>query len=164
MFIPDKKDLPILIHGKEGRGASFFSIKLVSGFVKKNNPLIFWSAYPMAKQEFKKELNDNVPPNVIIIENENPAELNKILLEIDVGQTLFVKNFEVIPSEIRKMLLKRKLLVIAGDLEKALTRDEVLKFPIRIFFSPYLGIKIPNLKKYQGYIFSNNENGFVSLS
>ena len=77
----------------------FFSIKLTTGFVKRGNPLIFWNAYPMAKQEFKKALNDNVPPDVTIIGNENPAELDKILSKIGLGQTIFVKNFEVILSE-----------------------------------------------------------------
>jgi len=115
----------------------------------------------MAKQEFKKELGDNMPSSVIIIENENPAELNKILSEIDSGQTLFVKNFEVMPSEIKTELLRRKLLIIAGDLEKTLTKDEVLKFPTRIFFTSYPGIEIPKLEKYQGYIFSKSKAGKV---
>jgi len=163
MFIPNIEDLPVLIHGKEGHGASFFSIKMVAGFVKKGNPLIFWSAYSMAKQEFKKELNNNVPPNVIIVENEDPAELNKIILEIDAGQTLFVKNFEIVPGETRKKLLERKLLIIAGDLKKTLTKDEVLKFPTRVFFTPYLGIEIPSLEKYQGYMFSKNNNGEIII-
>lgn len=157
MFIPTKNDLPILIHGKEGRGASFFSVKMVAEFAKKN-ALIFWSAYPMAKQEFKKELNNNVPKNVIIIENENPAELDKIISEVDTGQTIFVKNFELIPEEISKKLLERELLIIAGDLEKVVVKDEVFKFPTRIFFSNFSGIEIPNLEKYQGYIFSKNNN------
>jgi len=161
MFIPDKEDLPALIHGKEGHGASFFSIKMVAEFVKKGNPLIFWSRYPMAKQEFRKELNDNVPSDVIIIENENPVELDKTLSEIYTGQTLFVKNFEVVPNETRKKLLERKLLIIAGDLEKALTKEEILKFPTRIFFSPYPGIEIPALEKYQGYIFFKNKSGVI---
>ena len=95
---------------------------------------------------------------VIIIENENPAELNKILSEIDAGQTLFVKNFEVIPTEIRKKLLERKLLIISGDLENILTKDEVLKFPTRIFFSPFSEIEIPPLEKYQSYMFLKNKN------
>jgi len=159
MFVPDKNDLPVLIHGKEGHGASFFSIKLVAEFVKRGNSLIFWSAYPMAKQEFRKEFNDNVPLDVTIIENENPADLSKIFSKIDAGQTLFLKNFEVIPSETRKKLLERKLLIIAGDLEKALTREEILKFPTRIFFTPYPGIEIPALEKYQAYIFSKNQTG-----
>jgi len=156
MFIPNREDLPILIHGKEGCGASLFSVKLVAEFVKKGNPLIFWSAYPMAKQEFRKEFNNNIEPHAKIIESENPVELGKVLSEIDAGQTLFIKNFEVIPSETREMLLKRKLLIIAGDLEKTLTKDEVLKFPTRIFFSSYPRIKIPALKKYQGYMFSRD--------
>ena len=88
---------------------------------------------------------------------------DKILSEIDIGQTLFVKNFEVVPSETREVLLKRKLLIIAGDLEKILTKDEVLKFPTRIFFSPYPGIKIPVLKKYQSYMFLNNKNGKIII-
>ncbi len=163
MFIPNKKDLPVLIHGKEGHGASLFSVKLVAGFIKKGNPFIFWSAYPMAKQELKKELNNDVPSDTIIIEDENPIELNKVLSEIDAGQTLFVKNFEVIPSETRKKLLERRLLIIAGDLEKTLTKEEVLKFPIRIFFSPYPGIEIPVLEKYQGYMFSKNKKEQVKI-
>lgn len=117
----------------------------------------------MAKKEFRKELNNDVPSDVIVIENENPSELNKILSEIDVGQIFFVKNFEVVPSETRKRLLERKMLIIAGDLEKTLTQDEVLKFPTRIFFTPYPGIEIPTLEKYQGYMFSKNKNSLVII-
>jgi hypothetical protein len=157
MFIPNKNDLPIVIHGKEGRGASLFSIKLVAEFVKNGKPLTFWSAYPMAKQEFRKELSNHIPPDVIFIESEDPLKLDKILSDIDAGKTLFVKNFEVIPSETKSKILRRNLLIIAGDLEGILTKEEILKFPTRIFFSPFLGIEIPVLEKYQGYMFSENK-------
>ena len=36
------------------------------------------------------------------------------------------------------------------------TKEEVLKFPSRIFFSPYPGIEIPPLEKYQAYMFSSD--------
>lgn len=158
MFIPTENDLPILIHGKEGHGASFFSVKLVAEFAKKGNPLVFWSAYHMAKDELKRELNGNVPEYVKIIENENPTELDKVFSKIDSAQILFVKNFELVPKNLIEKILERKLLIICGDLEGILTKDQVLKFSTRIFFTPFLGIEIPKLEKYQGYIFSNNKN------
>jgi len=159
MFIPSKKDLPVLIHGREGHGASFFSVKMVAEFVKKGSPLIFWSGYHMAKDEFKKEFGGNIPEHVKIIENENPVEIGATLENISEEQILFVKNFELVPNNLMEKILERKLLIICGDLEKALTKEEVLKFPTRIFFTPYPGIEIPELEKYQGYIFSKNKAG-----
>ena len=117
----------------------------------------------MAAQVFRKELNNNVPSDVIIVENENPAELSTIISQLDAEQTFFIKNFEVIPRETRKLLLEKKLLIIAGDLETILTKGEVLKFPTRIFFSSYPEIKIPALDKYQGYMFSKNKKRKVTI-
>ena len=162
MFIPNKKDLPVLIHGKEGSGASLFSIRLIASFAKDGNSVTFWSAYPMAKAEFRKELDERVSPNTII-ESEDPMVLSKILLEVDVEETLFVKNFEVVPREIRERLLERKNLIISGDMENILNEDQILKFPTRIFFSPFYGMDIPPLKKYKGFLVSKDKNELVSI-
>ena len=43
------KNLPALVHGVEGSGASFFSITLAVQLHLKKQKLIMFTAYPMAK-------------------------------------------------------------------------------------------------------------------
>ena len=49
-------DLPILVHGKEHSGASLLSIVIASSFHKNGNKLLIFTAYPMAKEEFLKQI------------------------------------------------------------------------------------------------------------
>jgi len=163
MFIPSKNGLPLLIHGKEGCGASIFSIKLVAEFIKQGNPLVFWSAYSAAKETLNKEFNGTLPSEITVIADENPQNLEAVLAKVHSNQTLFVKNFEVASKEIREKLLTKNLLIIAGDLENVLTKEEFLSFPTRILFSSFEGVDLPVLEKYQGYLFSKDKNETVKI-
>ncbi len=159
-------DLPIVIHGREGSGASLFSIIAAASVCRNGDPLFFWSAYLMAKEEFRKEMVDGPTmrridgadeitgrePQVIVMENGIPEALGLSLPKLETQRVLFVKNFETLPETLRKELLDRKLLIIAGDLEKVLTENDILHFKTQIFFSPYLGITLPPLEKYEGFI------------
>jgi len=78
MIAFNKNDLPIVIHGEEGSGASLFFVKLVVTLAKAGNPLTFWSAYPMAKNEFLKELGGDLGQQITIVENEDPSLFLKI--------------------------------------------------------------------------------------
>jgi hypothetical protein len=162
MITFNKKDLPIVIHGKKGSGASLFSVRLIAALAKVGNPIIFWSAYPMAKDEFRKELGEDLGQQITVIENEDPSQA-AVLLKNDLDRIVFIKNFELIPENIRTELLKIKLLIISGDMENVLTVDQILKFPTRILFSVYLGINLPPLEKYEGFMFSVINNQKVKI-
>ena len=106
-FECDIKDLPLLVHGKEGSGASLFSILVAVSLCRMGRPLFFWSAYPMAKEEFRKEFGEDVEmhsiqqaseitdaePQIIVMENGDPEQLIAALPKIDSNRILFVKNF-----------------------------------------------------------------------
>jgi hypothetical protein len=159
-------DLPIVIHGRERSGASLYAIIAAASIYRNGDGLFFWSAHHMAKEEFAKEMipgrnihridsADEITsraPQVIIMENESPEVLGLSLAKLDPTRVLFVKNFETLPEELRKELLNRKLLMIAGDLEKAMTKEAIFKFETQIFFSPYPGVTLPPLGKYEGFI------------
>jgi len=174
LFYPDSDDLPVVVHGREGSGASFFSVMLAVLFCQ-TQPLFFWSAYPPAKEEFYKEFTGAIhriksvdeitgnEPQVIVMENGDPRELALALPKIDPSRIVFVKNFETVPKGIASELLESKRVIISGDMENALPKDEVATFPTRIFFSPYTDVDLPTLEKYQGYIFSAKKNGAIQV-
>lgn len=166
------EDFPVFVHGKEGNGASLFSVILAASVCRSGFPLLFWSAYPMAKEEFRKEILDayfvqhadkieDKEQQTIIIQNDDPNELIKASVKIMPERILFVKNFETVPREIQADLLKRKNLIISGDLEHTPARGALTAFPTRIFFSPFPGIALPELKKYEGFMLAADKSGFV---
>ncbi len=163
-----------MIHGNEKAGASLFSIVAAASICRSGNPLFFWSAYKMAKEEFYKEMEgmsfhriqsaDEITgdePQIILMESESPEDLVASLSKIDAHRILFVKNFEVLPEALRKELLGRELLIIAGDLEEVLTKNAVQKFKTQIFFSPYPDIEIPPLNKYEGFVVGEGKAGLL---
>lgn len=169
-------DLPLMIHGNEKAGASLFSVNAAVSICKSGNTLFFWSAYPMAKEEFYKEVGAAGPgirriksadeitgdePRILVMEDESPEALSASLHKIDANRVLFVKNFEVLPEELRKELLKKELLVIAGDLKGVLAKEEVQRFRTQASFSLYPDVDIPAFQKYEGFIVGRGKIGLL---
>ncbi len=129
----------------------------------------------MAKEEFYKEFDgtahriktsaeiNEVETQIIVMENGDPKELALALPKVEPGRIVFVKNFETVPKEIASDLLGRQYLIISGDMENVLPKDDVAIFPTRIFFSPYAGVDLPTLEKYQGYMLSTKKNGVIQV-
>ena len=101
---------------------------------------------------------------IVIMENGDPEALIAVLPKIDSSRVIFVKNFEILPEKVRNDLLKRKSLVISGDLQGIVTKDDILKFSTRIFFSPFPGVDLPVLEKYQGFMLSFEKKGIVKVN
>lgn len=154
-------DLPVVVHGKEGSGASFFSVMLAAA-LSRSNDVLFWSAYQMAKDELRKELAGE-EARVNIIDSGDPTELEKVVPRMDSGSILFIKNFETIPQIIREQLLVRRSLVISGDMENVLSLAALRLFTTKIFFSPYHDLDLPQLAKYQGHIRSSRYEGIAQV-
>ncbi|MFC1751507.1 hypothetical protein ACFL2V_22310, partial [Pseudomonadota bacterium] len=51
-----KSNLPFLIHGQDGKGASLFTVTLVAHLFKQNHKIIFLSGYPMARDELLDQI------------------------------------------------------------------------------------------------------------
>lgn len=165
-YAPGRDALPIAIHGKEGSGASLFAVVLAAAFSARGEPLVFWSAYPMAKKEFQDALGGpsaRLPCATRVIEAGEPAPLEAALEAAAPDAVFFVKNFETVPALLRERLVSRRALIAAGDLEGLSETASLLHDGTRFFFSSCEGIKLPPLEKYAGYALLSGEGGFVRL-
>src|SRR5680860_723742 len=92
----DSNDFPMLISGAEKTGSSFFSICLLAELLKNGYKVLFLSAYPMAKEEFSKQMGNKIE-NAIIIESGEESDLIKAIKNIsDLEKRLvLIKNIDV---------------------------------------------------------------------
>ena len=65
----NKEDFPILITGACKTGSSLFSISLVTSLFENNNKVLFLTAYPEAKVDFRRQLGDKINDNAIIVDS-----------------------------------------------------------------------------------------------
>ncbi len=164
-----KNDLPILIHGKEHSGASLLSITLVVGLHEKGSKLLIFTAYPMAKEEFIKQVEN--PEKVFYLENEKDFEQalkfqtiiiqsGNINLFIKVisnyssvkDRIIFIKNIETINTPIFELVSPFQF-IVSGDVELNSTQQDFKNFiyNTKIFFSPFRTEEMPILEKYQAF-------------
>ena len=92
----DKEDFPMLISGQPHVGTSFFSVFLMSELVKQGEKVVFFTAFPQAKELFKSQIGDNSNENVLII---NSGDENLFLESVDKikdfsERVVLVKNME----------------------------------------------------------------------
>ncbi len=80
-------DLPMIIHGADGNGASLFSITMAANFFKQGFNILLMSGYQMARDEFCEQtlvegsilLNDEAMVDkalncrVVFVSKEGPA-------------------------------------------------------------------------------------------
>lgn len=64
----------MLIHGKEGLGASLFTITAVADLYSKGKKVLFLNGYHMARDEFKSQVGD--AENSVVV--DSPDELNAV--------------------------------------------------------------------------------------
>ena len=165
------KDLPVLIHGKEGSGASFFSITIAAQFHVAEKKLLAYTAYPMAKEEFFEqvgELSKNVfylesieqlsmasAFQTIWVESGNQKLLLAVLEELsDLSERiLFIKNVETVHEYDCVAYALRNPSIISGDVETSEFQEEIThaQYASKILFSPLGNSLLPKLEKYQAF-------------
>ncbi|MFA5936659.1 MAG: hypothetical protein WC822_02140 [Candidatus Paceibacterota bacterium] len=165
-----KEDLPILVHGKEHSGASLLSITVASLFQKGGQKLCIFTAYPMAKEEFLKQIDN--PETIFYLEYEKDFEqalkFQTIIIQsgnIDLfikaisnvsvmkDRIIFIKNVETINVPIFKLVLLYPF-IISGNLELNPFQLDFKNFiySTKILFNPFDEGKIPPLQKYQAFM------------
>ena len=165
----DSNDFPMLISGAEKTGSSFFSICLLAELLKNGYKVLFLSAYPMAKEEFKKQIGDKIENAVIIESGEEKDIIKGIKDTTDLEKRLIlIKNIDVYSYKIFDALRDLKLVIFSGDLDKCQFTDSLINkaFPSKIFFSQsekYPHSIMPNLAKFCGEIVSKKYNGIINL-
>lgn len=182
----DNKGLPILIHGKEHTGSSLFTISLLVDLYFQGYKIIFLSGYQMAREEFIKQIGTDTQTvlanptdslenlnkkQVIFVRRKNPelfisfmhglADINK--------RVVLVKNIDLFDESIFSAIENNSRVIISGDIDRSLYKSKIIKkhYSTKIIFSKpniSLNMNLPLLKKYEGFLWSEAEQGIVSLA
>ncbi len=177
------KNLPALVHGVEGSGASFFSITLAVQLHLKKQKLIMFTAYPMAKEEFFAQIGDDkdsvfcldsiadIPKaegfQTIIIKSGDENLLITFMEEFVnlLEYTLFVKNIENIKSlDVMEYAMSHPS-IISGDVTKSSFAETIMEgeYKTRILLSALGSEDYSELEKYQAKLITADKECVVTL-
>ena len=177
-------NLPCLIHYLPKEGGSHFSITMVVDLFLSGSKILFFSAYPMAKDNFLQQVKGeeskvafiadesklDATAQVIILESGNEELFLKAVEKIsDINdRVVLVKNVEFFSEAVVSYCLKLQKIIISGNIDKCVLKKQISKkqYKTIVLFSKLetlLNINSPELEKYQGYLWSNNKKGLVSV-
>ena len=166
----NKEDFPMLINGADKSGASFFSISLLANLFENGEKVLLFSAYDPAKEEFRKQLDNLINNDALIIESGDEEnfikELNKVS---DISNRIVLcKNIENYSANLFNKLKDQELVIFSGDIDKCEFGEQLANkdFKTKIFFSYPEKIIVENkieLPKYKGLVISSKYNGVISL-
>jgi hypothetical protein len=178
-------DLPILISGKEGSGASFFSLCLIADFLRRGHKILFFSAFPAAKMDLMRQMSpmDQQCPEfikngetiqgkraIILDSGEESDILNEIKRIPDLSERIiFFKNMDKYSKELFDAVGKGERLIISGDVDQCCFMNEIVskRFSTLIFFSKpccyRTGPDFDLLKRFQGLVKGVSHNGAVEV-
>lgn len=164
-----ENDFPVLIHGYPKTGASYFSVCLSANLLNNNRSILFFSAYPAAKEELRKEINNDKNNAVIIDSGEENVLIETLKNTPDIHERIvLIKNIENYSHKLFEIVKDLNLIVFSGNLDKCVFANELIKREVatKIFFSksercPQRDLE--NLEKYTAKIFSDKYSGIVSL-
>lgn len=175
--------LPCLISWARKSWASYFSVSLIGNLIEQGAKVIFFTAFPMAKEELLHQIGNNKTFEVInqsdiqnipqdksiIIESWNKDLWGKTIEKLgNEDYILFVKNIEEYDKSILDILQANKKILLSGDMDTCAFKQELTKMNRNskiIFTIPNidLNITIPTLKKYESYIVNDIHKGILRL-
>lgn len=178
--------LPCLITYGKHMGGSHLSIVLIANLFLQGSKVLFFTAYPMARDNFLNQVGINTPgiaivdslesleeaknAQAIILESGNATLfLNTIKTLTDLDERIiFVKNIDIFNEEIFNICLKNEKIIISGDIDECNFKNNISmeKFNTIIAFNqPEIPIKIeiPKLERWTSYLISNKEEGILTI-
>lgn len=182
----NESDLPCLITYADKTGGSHFSITLVVDLFLKGSKILFLTAYPMAKDNFLKQIGQDhskvasvtsvealekvKDSQVIILESGNEAlfhEAVKMLPDLK-ERIILVKNMEVFGKAVFDICLNLEKIILSGNIDMCADKERVSKKDFRtiIAFSKpeiSLPIDVPALEKYTGFLLGDHKMGVVGI-
>jgi hypothetical protein len=161
-----KDNFPMLIHGKDHEGASFYTISLIANLYSQGFKVIVLCGYPMAFEQFKEQIG-NLDERVVFYTKDKILDFKNTLINsnnID-EQIVLLKNVELFNEDIINFVLERNKYIISGDFNKCVFGNKILEkhFMTKIFFSEVFKIKIPLLNKYEGFLTSDKIEGITKI-
>lgn len=161
----ETESLPMLIHGKEGSGASLYTICLAVKWFIQGNEVLFLCGYPMAEEEFDREVGRE-HEKAKFYTKENVNKFVEALKSASDNTIIFIKNVELFDDSLFTAIESTNNIVVSGDVEKSTIKNKILakSFITEIYFSPLEGKKPMSTRKYQGYVVSDEYRGITSLA
>ncbi len=180
----ENKNFPLLISGRDGSGASHFSVCFMADLFKRGHKIVFFTALPAAKEELKGLLTQEELADVGFFDPQEEIVLKKGIIlnsgeELDFidavqripdirDRIILVKNMERYTHALLDSLLGLSLLVFSGDLDKTSYGDALQdkNFLTKIFFSQSEKYPLDHFiepLKYLGVLRGENIEGLVSL-
>ncbi len=175
--------LPCLITWADKSWASFFSICLVSNLIQQWNKIVFFTAFPMAKEELinqiwnkklyeinKKSDLENIPNDKSLITKSwdkklfqqtiwNIKNLNEYII--------FIKNIEEYDESILDWIPENQKIILSGNIDTCSFKERILNKTREskiIFTIPKdSDIKIPKLEKYESHLINKKISGILRL-
>lgn len=158
------QSLPMLIHGKEGSGASLYTICLAAKWFAQGYNVLVLCGYPMAEEAFAQEVGTDYT-KAQFYTKERIDEFLAALQNVHDKTIVVVKNIELFENNFFDAVNGIDNLIISGDVIQSKVEEKLLnkKFATEVFFSPLAGKEVPHLEKFHGVVFSDNYKGITYL-
>lgn len=186
IFIVTESDLPCLITYAEKSGGSHFSVTMTANLFLSGSKILFLTAYPMAKDNFLKQIGSDYSKVALITsaeELEGAESAQAIILEngredlfLQASRTLndlkervvLVKNMEVFSNAAFDICMDLEKVILSGNIDTwaAGTRAAQKTYKTIIAFTEpeiRLPIEVPALEKYTGYLSGKDRKGLVKV-
>ncbi len=176
--------LPCLVIGADGSGASYFSISLIAKLIQQGSKVIFFTAFPMAKEELLYQIGDKQLFDITTTSDIKHAPHDKSIIIQSGNQVLwqtviqglphieeyiiFVKNIEEYDVSLLEVIDQHQKLLLSGNLDVCSFKKELAQkhWESKILFTaPDIDLQVvmPTLEKHEAYLTGNNTEGIVRL-
>jgi hypothetical protein len=179
-------NLPCLITYEKHTGGSHLSITLIASLFLQGSKILFFSAYPMAKDNFLNQVEEN-NSNVALVDSVDDLEeaINKDAIIIESGnanlflsaikilpdlneRVIFIKNIEIFNEEIFNICFIFDKIIISGDVDACNFRERIpnKKFNTIIAFNQPetpIDIKVPKLERWASYLSDQEKSGILTI-
>lgn len=158
------ESLPMLIHGKEGLGASLYTIVLATKWFSQGYSILCLCGFPMAEEKFN-ELVDRKKGDAIFYTHDKVLNFVKEVVQKSNNRIIIIKNIELFNEDILNVFDTTENVIISGDILKTNFKDKILqkKFITSVYFSEFPDINTSKLRKYEGLVKSGNYEGITKL-
>lgn len=160
----DIASLPMLIHGKEGSGASMYTVAVAANWYSQGSHVLFLCGYPMAEEEFSQQIG-SPHPDARFYTQEKLSEFTSVMNTIANNTLIVVKNVELFDKDVFELVNKHSKLIISGNIEDTSFKKNLLLHPFvtKIHFSALEGAELPAMPKYSGYVEAGEYRGITAL-
>ncbi len=182
-LILSQTDLPCLIHGTTGTGASLFTMTLVAQLFRQGRKILALCGYPLTLTEFIQQTQTTDYLSVtestdralfprtgaLFLTKENTEVFLELLATLpDIKERiLLIKNIDLFSESIFDQVRHFPNLIVSGNVETCMYREKIITTPyeIKCIFSPLAGFSLIKGGEYEGSVFGHLTGGIkVAIS